>query len=76
MPSLVSLELAGCARARRRLTHTDVLPRRAGHGAYDAFVHKFGRRHCTAEEYWGRQQVFQDSIDLIQRHNAGGASHK
>ena len=48
----------------------------AGHPAYDAFVHKFGRRHRSPEEYWGRQQVFQDNKQLIEQHNAGPSDHK
>ena len=51
----------------------------AGDREYDAFVHKFGRRHRTIEEYWGRQQVFADNVRLIEEHNTGNtgnASHK
>ncbi|KAK9819683.1 hypothetical protein WJX72_001073 [[Myrmecia] bisecta] len=46
-----------------------------GDEAYDAFVHKFGRRHRTHEEYQGRSQVFQDSVRLIQELNAAADSH-
>ena len=48
----------------------------AGDREYDAFVHKFGRRHRSLEEYHGRRQVFQDNARLITEHNSGNSSHR
>ena len=47
-----------------------------GDREYDAFVHKFGRRHRSLEEYRGRRQVFQDNARLIAEHNSGNSSHR
>ena len=48
----------------------------AGDAAYDAFVHRHGRRHGSAEEYEGRRQVFHDNRAKIDGWNAAGGAHE
>ncbi len=49
---------------------------RAGDATYDAFVHRHGRRHGSAEEYEGRRQVFHENRGRIEAWNARGGSHE
>ena len=48
----------------------------AGDAAYDAFVHRHGRRHDNAEEYEGRRQVFHKNRAKIEAWNADGSAHE
>ncbi|KAK9846258.1 hypothetical protein WJX81_000204 [Elliptochloris bilobata] len=71
----------GVARHQRRYSSAalwrSLLPNRHyGDAAYDAFVHRHGRRHGSAEEYEGRRQVFHENWAKIGAWNADGSGHE